>query len=438
MRLRVSTGWAVTVLLAAVGCGRTSGVSDPGSGVGSGGGSDEPPVMGLDFVQSGSRVVALGYSSNEARLFRTFHDQKLNFDCSFVPDAAGRDQRCSPSAKVTMVYTDASCTEPAAWADGLGYQPPAVGDAVSGESVVETTCPGDAPAHRDAYRVGERLREEALGGSVVGLFQVYGGRCQTAAIPAKIVPAVVRLIPISESELARGQRVSVDVGAGLRLTRLLADDGAQVTVGVTGADGTPCEFQRDGECVPEPIARPASLLFEKFYTALNADCSAPAFQMPYQAACGVPRFGVSDDGEPRLSIRAMDKPAAVFGLDPVEPVSEPISYRCTQKAIGDYAWVAAPGTDVTGTLPIASTLRRGTGQLHVDWFSVAGRELLPAPADSRQGSWGEVPTARFADPNGRACDVTLASDGKLRCVFPDEQTPNADLSTFPEVASFTY
>ena len=174
MRLRVSTGWAVTVLLAAVGCGQTRGATDSGSGAGSGGGGDEPPVMGLDFAQSGSRVLALGYSSNEARLFRTFHDQELGFDCEFVSDAAGRDQRCVPTGKVTMVYTDASCTESATWADGGQQRELAVGQAVSGKLVVETTCPGDAPTHRDAYRVGERLREESFG-PANGLFHASGG-----------------------------------------------------------------------------------------------------------------------------------------------------------------------------------------------------------------------------------------------------------------------
>src|SRR3954467_1115187 len=113
MRLRAPSGWAVSVLLAVVGCGQTRGVPAPGGG-GATSGNDEP-VMALDFAQSGSRLVALGYSSNEAQVFRTFHDTELGFDCSFVPDAAGLHERCAPSAGVTVVYTDAACTELAGW-----------------------------------------------------------------------------------------------------------------------------------------------------------------------------------------------------------------------------------------------------------------------------------------------------------------------------------
>jgi hypothetical protein len=393
--------------------------------------------MGLDFAQSGSRVLALGYSSNEARLFRTFHDRMLGFDCSFVSEAVGLEQRCVPTAEVTMVYTDASCTEPAAWAEDSQRRPLVAGEAVSVGSHDGPFCPGAAPTHRDAYRVGERLREENIGGPAAGLFQVYGGRCQTASPPGKIYPAVVRLIPIPESELARGHRASIDVGGGLRLTRLLADDGAQVTLGVTGADGAACEVQRDGECVPEPIARPSGLLSDKFYTALNADCSAPAFQRPYAAACGVPRFGVLDDAALPLRVHELAPATAVFGLDLAEPVTEPASFSCTLKEVAAAGWVAAPGADVTGTLPVASRLRRGTGPLHVDWFSLGESELLPVD-DGGGGAWGEVATGRFAGPDGRTCEVTPAEAGRLRCVFADADGSNPDLTSFPEVVPFTY
>src|SRR5690349_15931973 len=120
MRLRALAGWATTVLLGTLGCGQTSGTRDTGSGAG-----DEDPDIGtasmsVDYVKSGTRVVALGYSSNEARLFRTFHDQALGFDCNFVPDAAGQSQRCVPNQQVPLVFTDAECQEPAGWIERWG------------------------------------------------------------------------------------------------------------------------------------------------------------------------------------------------------------------------------------------------------------------------------------------------------------------------------
>ena len=144
MRLRATAGWAVTVLLAAAGCGQTSGTNDTGSGTGGSDTDPEPGVgtMSLDYVRSGTRVVALGYSSNEARVFRTFHDQELGFDCSFVPDAAGQSQRCVPNQQVPLIYTDADCKEPAGWVERWGDE--------------EVAAPGDESVLREALLVYAR------------------------------------------------------------------------------------------------------------------------------------------------------------------------------------------------------------------------------------------------------------------------------------------
>jgi hypothetical protein len=433
MRSRVSKGWAVSVLLASVGCGQTRGV--PATGGGAGGGDDDPQVMALDFAQSGSRLVALGYSSNEARLFRTFHDALLGFDCDFVPDAEGTHQRCVPNAGVTMVYTDAGCTEPAAWELERSGAPWAVGDAVSGISGDGAPgCPGDAPPHREAYRVAEHLSDEMFGLPPSGLFAVSAGQCHPAQIPGKITPAVRRLVPLAESELVRGQRVSLNVGGGLRLTRLIADDGAELSQGVTLADRTPCELQRDGECVPEPIARPATASSGRFWSALNADCTEPAFQAPYPPACGAAKFGVADDGEQPPKVLSLTKATARFGLDLVQPVTDQVIFACNAHPIDDSDQIAAPGRDLTGTLPTASRLQRGSGRLHVNWYSVGQSELLPVLADFRRASPGVVPTAEFVTDTGQPCEVRTADDGTLHCaVVDDPSNPIGDLTRAPEV-----
>jgi hypothetical protein len=438
MRLRDSKGWAVTVLLASVGCGQTRGVSGGGVGAAGGGNDDEPPEMALDFAQSGSRLVALGYSSNEARVFRTFHDSQLGFDCDFVPDAAGEYQRCVPSDAAGVVYTDAGCSAPAAWdAWAPSAEAWVPGDVVSGApSDVAPTCPGDPPPHRDSYRVAEQLSEELIGGPAFDLFELREGQCVTAGLPAKITPSVYRLTPLDESELARGERVSLNVGDGLRLTRLIADDGAALSVGVTDAHGTPCEFQRDGECVPEPIARLASVSFGRYGGALNADCTEPAFLVPYPLACGTAKFGVEDDGAQPQKVRSLDKVTSFFSWDLALPITDPLTYTCSLQATHDSYQVAAPGRDLTGTLPTASKLRRGSGPLHVDWYSVGQSELLPVLADFRRASPGVVPLAEFVNDAGQACQVTPADDGTLHCaVFDDSGHAIADLSTFPEVVS---
>ena len=88
-------------------------------------------------------------------------------------------------------------------------------------------------------------------------------------------------MPIDERELVRGERVSLKINDALRLMRLLADDGAELNLGVTDAAGTACEFQRDGECVPEPIARASGSGGGKFTLARDPECSLPAFITPF-------------------------------------------------------------------------------------------------------------------------------------------------------------
>lgn len=443
MRLRALAGWATTVLSGTLGCGQTSGTNDTGSGAGGNGPEPDPGVgaMSLDYVRSGTRVVALGYSSNEARVFRTFHDQQLGFDCNFVPDAEGRSQRCVPNLQVRLVYTDADCKEPAAWIERWGgVEVAAVGDAVTARSPLRSeSCPGDLPEHAPVYRVAEKLAEEAIAISELATYEPRDGKCQPAQIPAKVVPATYRLVPLPEGELARGERVSVKVSDGLRLTRLIADDGAELNVGVTGADKKPCALQRDGECVPEPIAQ-LQLVNDggHAYAALNSDCSAPAFTLPYPSACGSGKFGVEDDGVSPPKVRALEALTGYFSWDLVLPVTEPISFACQSRPLsaGDRVW--APGRDVTGTLPTATKLRRGTGPLHVDWFAVGQRELWPAYVGYNWASPG-VPTGEFMNDAGKVCSIRTADDGSFRCAELDTNgEAAADLKTFPEVVAFTY
>lgn len=444
MRLRATAGWAVTVLLAAAGCGQTSGTNDTGSGTGGSVADPDPGVgtMSLDYVRSGTRVVALGYSSNEARVFRTFHDQELGFDCNFVPDAAGQSQRCVPNQQVQLIYTDAECKEPAGWIERWGPEEVAgPGDLVSARPERWSDgCPGELPRHVDVFRVAEKLSEESFGDSPILAYEVREGQCQRAQPPPKVVPAAYRLVPLAESELQRGERVSVKVSDGLRLTRLMADDGAELTLGVTGVDKTPCALLRDGECVPEPIAQLQPVNDDGHaYNALDADCSAPAFTLPYATACGTGKFGVEDDGVHPPKVRALQALTSYFRWDLLLPATDPLRYECKSLPLDETDRVWAPGRDVTGTFPTATKLRRGSGPLHVDWYAVGQSELMPVPVDARWLSSG-AGTGTFLDEADRACRLLTAEDGSLRCAVLDDRTadPVADLMTFPEVVPFTY
>ena len=444
MRLRVATGWATTVLLGALGCGQTSGTRDTGSGAGGTDTAPDPGVgtMALDYVRSGTRVVALGYSSNEARVFRTFHDQELGFDCNFVPDAAGQRQRCVPNQQVQLIYTDTDCKQPAGWVERWGDEEvAATGELVSVRPEGWSSgCPGEEPQHLPVYRVAEKLSDQTFGESPLAVYELREGQCLPAQPPPKVVPAAYRLTPLPESELAGGQRVSVKVSDGLRLTRLIADDGAELNLGVTGADNTPCALLRDGECVPEPVAQLHPLNDDGHaYNALNDDCSAPAFILPYGPACGTGKFGVEDDGVHPPKVRELKALTGYFRWDLVLPVTQPVKYECKSLPPNGIDLVWGPGRDVTGTLPTATKLRRGSGPLHVDWYAVGQSELMPVPVNATWLSPGVV-IGTFLDEAGRACTLLTAEDGSLRCAVLDERTadPVADLMTFPEVVPFTY
>jgi hypothetical protein len=215
--------------------------------------------------------------------------------------------------------------------------------------------------------------------------------------------------------------VSVDLGDGLRLTRLIADDGAELNLGMTGRDGTPCALQRDGECVPEPVAHPAPASSGKFVTALNADCSEPAFEAPYWANCGDAKYGVQDDGVQPVRIHALEKASPFYSWQLTLPVTEALTYSCQRfDEIGVVA-PAAPVRDVTGTLPTAGRLRRGAGPLYVDWYSRGQSQLLPVATN-------------FVNDAGQPCQIRPADDGTERCAIVDDwDEVVGDLAAYPEV-----
>jgi hypothetical protein len=174
------------------------------------------------------------------------------------------------------------------------------------------------------------------------------------------------------------------------------------------------------------------------YEALNDDCSAPAFTLPYPLACGTGKFGVEDDGVHPPKVRALEAIADYFRWDLVLPVTEPLAYECQAHPVSETERAWAPGRDVTGTLPTATKLRRGTGPLHVDWYAVGESELWPAHVGYDSASPG-VPSGAFMNEAGKACSILTADDGSLRCAeFNDLGEPAADLMTFPEVVPFTY
>jgi hypothetical protein len=387
--------------------------------------------MALEFARSGSRLLAMGYSADGAKAFRTFHDQRLGFDCDFAAASSADELRCVPSAHVKVIYRDAECTRPAAWVqryDGLETN-----DAVSSTATM-ALCPGDVAPHRESYRLGKQLSEETLDSSSgPAMFETSSAGCGPAGIPGKIAPASFELIPIDEAELARGVRASLKVSDSLRLSRLLAEDGAELSLGVTTLGGVPCEFQRDGSCVPEPIARPFLAGSGKFRRALNVDCSVPAFVTPFPTECGQPVVGLLDEGGGAPRFYSLEKPSAVFAWDVVLPITNEVTFGCMPlpSEVDD---AAAPARELTGTFPKADTAHAGDGKLQVAWRMAGDNQLLPVLADPTLASPGVVPMPDFKDEGGQRCVVVPAEDGSERCVRPEAGgSVPANLTSYPEV-----
>jgi hypothetical protein len=237
-RARVA-GWVGVVLLgsSALGCGQVTG-ANAGSGL-------PASTDRYAFAKNGDRVLALGYLSEGVAQFRVLHDQQLDFDCEFTPGTACRDPHCVPKRSAQLIFLDSNCSQPATW---ILYQAEHVGDWVS-IFQVQSECPGQGYP-RETFEIAEEIYPESTGGSRPPVYELQGTTCATAYPPAKSIPAVNRLIPHADSELVAATRVSLDVGGGLRLSRLLGEDGSEFTAAVTNAAGETCSVQADGQCLP--------------------------------------------------------------------------------------------------------------------------------------------------------------------------------------------
>ena len=389
MALNTWSGWVAMLGVGVSSCG----------GQGNGGVADRPGRGGtsesaqtLPFAKAGLRLQALAYVADGVAQFRTLHDSKLGFDCEFAQDASGAGFHCIPPQSTALVFLDAQCSQPAMRAL-LGTAPGAwvsAGPAAAG-------CPG-APLHREAFQVGEEVYAESPGAPPL-LYELTGGTCAVATPWGKYSPAIDRLIPHAESELVAAHLRSIDVGGGLHVSRFLAEEGAELTVGVTGVEGRTCTLVSDGECVPGPLAVPSPL-------AVDADCTRPAFSSPYPVECGLAQFGAEGSAADTLRLHRLEKPTALFSSQPVDQTG---LLSCVSTG-GEYLDVFAAGADVTGSFPKAQQVARGTGSLHVDWF-----------VSQNFGDNGGVPllplqdAATFLDNEGKPCQVTPAVDGTLRC-----------------------
>ncbi len=352
----------------------------------------------LPLAKGGARLRARAYGVGGAKQFISMFDRQSGLDCAFATNAAGDGVRCFPTRVSEEIYLDAACTEPAVFLTGSA----AVGDWLTfGESV--SACPGAPLPTRRAFEIGEQIYGSIIHGEP-GAPSVYArteAGCSVTEGEPKSAWPVNRVLPLAEDEFVAGHVESVDVGSGFRLQRVIADDGTQLTIGVTNESDVACTPQATGQCVPGPVA------IAQGSPALDAGCTQPSYASPLPAECGAPQYGLVDGPSP--GVFDLEPLSRGFSKDlrlPLPDSPSDYTYDCNAADLPDGYF--SPGRPASG-FPVASWVKRGAGAAHTKVFGLgtdAALITLQSPAS---------PGLLF-DAQDQPCVVTPAIDGSLRCV----------------------
>ncbi|MEY4513394.1 MAG: hypothetical protein RLZZ450_5516 [Pseudomonadota bacterium] len=364
----------------------------------------------LRYASGGRRLRAQHYVADGAEKFRGLYDSQLDFACEFVPDVSGAGFRCVPTNTQEVLYLDARCTQPAlairsggaAWQSGAWLSTPTAGGA--------SHCIGEAPSARDSYRIGERFFEggvASIGVQAPSVYAKFGANClpAPALLTGRVAPTVNRLERVDPATLVGGTLSTLDVGGGLSIQRLVADDDdTEVNLAVLGLGGAPCTLLPGGRCVPEPVVLGSGGFF------LDAQCREAAFFAPVPQACGRLPLGARVDGNA----------ARVFELVWTKTafVAETDRAGCRALNVEETA-VFEAGAEVTARFPSAVPRETGTGALHLTRFA--------APHGSSSSAFiGLDPGGEFVDSEGHPCKVEETTDGTLRCLPEPSHVHEAD------------
>jgi hypothetical protein len=376
-------------------------------------GAMTPPAPPADvpYARGGQRLAALYYVAEGAEQFRTLYDSQLAAPCEFVHGENGLGFRCVPTARLDEVlYLDAACEQPAVrnydyWRSGRHSTPSGWRSAPAPEA----SCAGDLPPYRATYKLGEQVFDGGLGVRPLDVYTRVGAGCEPTWLQVgHVVDAVQRLLPVAESELVAARLELMDVGSGLFIRRLVADDGTQITVGVAGLGQLLCSLQKDGQCVPEPIAKREPGGYGPF---LDAACEQIGWQSASSPSCGTPRFGVTQVDDV-VRVHELVRAQAVFEQQQIWDTRQlpPTAVTtCVQNEGPIYVFDL--GQEVASPFPRARTLRTGSGQLHLLRFA--------APARSDHASDAVIPLepgGNFVDDRAYPCEVREAVDGTYRCL----------------------
>jgi hypothetical protein len=409
MTFRFGFGWSLGLLGACslylgAGCGAVTSRSTPDER-----GPEQEPPPGVEpasatFGASGKRLAVMAYESDGAVAVSHILDEALGTECEFKTDERGV-ARCFPTTQARVVYLDETCQSPAIYLLH-GAERDWV---VERDAQPQISCPGELPSAGALFRVGERVYDNSLGSNIT-IYESQAGQCRPTWPEAKDDPPVHRLAPHAADELVAGTIVGSTATDGYRVTRMVAEDGAVLNLGVRLDDGTPCALQRDGVCVPQPFATISSWL------ALDSSCGEPALASASLSACGAPRYGLlSPEGKP-TRLAELTPARAVFSMTPVlppPPDAHELEYTCEASSSTEFAFALL--AEVAVPRPVAKYRMLGDGALQAPAFQLtadAASYLLPATTS------GSGPG--FTD-GGEPCAVSSMADGTLRCLRGNDE-----------------
>lgn len=351
----------------------------------------------LPYAVGGQRLEAMHHVVQGAARFRGLHDKQLDLACEFVPELSGDGFRCVPEAVHDVIYLDASCSEPALeissggprWQPGAWLSAPTTGP--------RTRCVGEPPAPRASYRIGEVFfvgGVESIGKPHPKIYAKNGARCDpTQPRSGYGLSPIHRLLPVDPALLVAGRVSTLDVGGGLSVQRVVADDDTEVTLSVLGPGGVPCTLVRGGRCLPEPLAVGSGGYF------LDGQCRQEAFFGPAQSICGRAPLGVRIEADI----------AHVFELVAMSTAYGRIASSPDCTMFEGAPGVFGAGREVSDRYPAALELQTGTAQLHLRRFA--------APQAASSTSFIALdPGGEFLDSRGHPCQVEQATDGSLLCL----------------------
>lgn len=403
------------------------------------------PLNMVPYATSGTRLTAMGYADEGATFFGTMRDTELGpaapqgdadsalsgTDCAFEQLEDG-DWVCSPTNKQSLIYLDEHCSEPA-------VEVPAATDATGTVFALSNSSSGPSgggdetvllPTHAPVYRVAERVFESdgstTFAEESISIYTHGAGTTCTGPRRADrhvVVnpPSVFRVTPVPDTELVRATLRRVALRDGLGLRRLVSDDGAQLSAQLEFG-GRPCELQRDGRCVPAPVAQ----------RGLYADpeCKEFAFQLTSPPSPGTTVYGVdpaSDDAStvyelsPTTSVYTQETRVDVVTMNgvqtPVVVVTGCKSLDISSPAIAYYR----RASEVTAQLPRIDTVQLGTAELSPIWFFdflSDGKTKIQVQIHSPDGNWVR-PNIRTK--SGSVCAV-YDDRYKDQCLLKDGQS----------------